>query len=96
MIAAPAPLIPDILRLNGRWRRRSRAVTCGDVTLTWGEFDARTEQVANALVALGLRPGEAVGILMNNGLEMVEEKARSELGMLKADEILVQVTPVRR
>jgi cell division protein FtsB len=29
------------------------------------------------------------------GLEMVEEKARSELGMLKPDEILVQVTPRR-
>jgi cell division protein FtsB len=26
------------------------------------------------------------------GLEMVEEKARSELGMLRPDEILVQVT----
>ena len=29
------------------------------------------------------------------GLEMVEEKARSELGMIKPDEILVQVTPRR-
>ncbi|MFY9509579.1 MAG: cell division protein FtsB [Rubrivivax sp.] len=30
---------------------------------------------------------------LKEGLEMVEEKARSELGMLKPDEILVQVTP---
>ena len=29
---------------------------------------------------------------LREGLEMVEEKARSELGMLKPDEILVQVT----
>jgi len=29
------------------------------------------------------------------GLEMVEEKARSELGMVKPDEILVQVAPRR-
>jgi acyl-CoA synthetase (AMP-forming)/AMP-acid ligase II len=72
VIPAPSPLIPDILRLNGRWRRRRPAVTCGDVTLTWGEFDARTEQVANALLGLGLRPGDALGILMNNSLEMVE------------------------
>ena len=28
---------------------------------------------------------------LKEGLEMVEEKARSELGMLKPDEILVQV-----
>jgi cell division protein FtsB len=29
------------------------------------------------------------------GLEMVEEKARSELGMVKPDEILVQLSPRR-
>jgi cell division protein FtsB len=30
---------------------------------------------------------------LKEGLEMVEEKARSELGMVRPDEILVQVTP---
>ncbi len=30
------------------------------------------------------------------GLEMVEEKARYELGMVKPDEILVQVTTTKR
>ena len=32
---------------------------------------------------------------LKEGLEMVEEKARGELGMVKADEILVQLTPPR-
>jgi cell division protein FtsB len=32
---------------------------------------------------------------LKEGLEMVEEKARGELGMLRADEILVQVAPRR-
>jgi cell division protein FtsB len=32
---------------------------------------------------------------LREGLEMVEERARSELGMVKPDEILVQVTPRR-
>jgi cell division protein FtsB len=32
---------------------------------------------------------------LKEGLEMVEEKARAELGMLRPDEILVQVTPKR-
>ena len=32
---------------------------------------------------------------LKEGLEMVEEKARSELGMLKADEIYVQYAPRR-
>ena len=33
---------------------------------------------------------------LREGLEMVEEKARSELGMIKPDEILVQVSNARR
>ena len=32
---------------------------------------------------------------LKEGLEMVEEKARAELGMVKPDEILVQVTQRR-
>lgn len=32
---------------------------------------------------------------LKDGLEMVEEKARSELGMVRPDEILVQVTQRR-
>ena len=33
---------------------------------------------------------------LREGLEMVEEKARYELGMVKADEILVQIAPQQR
>jgi cell division protein FtsB len=33
---------------------------------------------------------------LKEGLEMVEEKARFELGMVKPDEILVQVSTLRR
>lgn len=32
---------------------------------------------------------------LKEGMEMVEEKARSELGMIKPDEILVQFSPRR-
>ena len=33
---------------------------------------------------------------LKEGLEMVEEKARFELGMIKPDEIYVQLSPLRR
>ena len=33
---------------------------------------------------------------LKDGLEMVEEKARFELGMIKPDEIFVQLAPARR
>ena len=72
MIPAPAPLIPDILRLNGRWRRDRTALTCGDTTLSWEAFDRNTERVANALLTIGTGRGAAVGVLMNNGIPMVE------------------------
>ena len=32
---------------------------------------------------------------LREGLEMVEDKARGELGMIKRDEIYIQVTPKR-
>ena len=32
---------------------------------------------------------------LKEGLEMVEERARHELGMVKPDEILVQIAPAR-
>ncbi|MEY8876110.1 MAG: cell division protein FtsB [Leptothrix sp. (in: b-proteobacteria)] len=32
---------------------------------------------------------------LREGLETIEEKARNELGMIRADEILVQYTPAR-
>ena len=33
---------------------------------------------------------------LKEGLEMVEEKARFELGMIKPDEIFVQLSPAKR
>ncbi|MGE0466507.1 MAG: class I adenylate-forming enzyme family protein [Steroidobacteraceae bacterium] len=72
MIPACAPLIPDILRLNGRWRRDRTALACGGARLSWGEFDRNTERVANALLGLGIGRGAAVGVLMNNCIPMVE------------------------
>ena len=33
---------------------------------------------------------------LKTGLEMIEEKARAELGMIKPDEVFVQVSPPRR
>ena len=48
--------------------------------------DARRER--NARVAAEVSD-------LKEGLEMVEEKARGELGMVKADEVLVQLTQRR-
>jgi len=55
-----------------------------------------TQQVANAAARRGNEQLAAEVNDLKEGLEMVEEKARFELGMIKADEILVQLSPARR
>jgi cell division protein FtsB len=53
------------------------------------------QEAANAAAARRNRQLGAEVRDLKEGLEMVEEKARSELGMVKPDEILVQVAPKR-
>jgi cell division protein FtsB len=59
------------------------------------ELQLSRQQASNdALRARNVRLQAEVRDLLE-GLEMVEEKARSELGMIRPDEILVQVAPKR-
>ncbi|MET0187529.1 MAG: AMP-binding protein [Pseudonocardia sediminis] len=48
------------------------ALTCDDVTLSFGELDARANRVAHALRRHGLVPGDRVGVLSRNRPEYVE------------------------
>ena len=53
-----------------------------------------TEQLAkNAAAEIHNQQLAAEVSDLKEGLEMVEEKARSELGMVKPNEIFVQITP---
>jgi cell division protein FtsB len=65
----------------------------GNLRYVWGLQMQLDQQVAANLAAreLNARIEAEVGDLVE-GLEIVEERARADLGMLKADEILVQVT----
>ncbi len=67
---AAAPLLPEILARHARSRPTAPALVYGDVSLDWQAFDAALNRVANALLDAGLRPGERVAILMDNGVEM--------------------------
>lgn len=74
------PLLPEIFALHGKWRAQKEAVICEHERLTWGHFDRRLNQVARGLFDLGLKQGDTVGILMSNGLAMVE----AMFGIMKA------------
>ena len=55
----------------------------------------QTQQDANQAARLRNQRLAAEVNDLKEGLEMVEEKARGELGMVKPDEILVQLSPRR-
>ena len=61
------------------------------------ELQARLDeqQAGNAAAARRNQQLDAEVRDLKEGLEMVEEKARRELGMVKPDEILVQIAPRR-
>ncbi len=68
----PQPLIPGLIAQYGRDRADRLALLCGERRLTWREFDAATNRVANGLRAGGLVPGSRVAVLMSNSAEMAE------------------------
>ena len=47
------------------------AVSCEGRTLSFREFDDATNRVGNALLAKGLRPGDRVGVMLPNGIEVI-------------------------
>jgi acyl-CoA synthetase (AMP-forming)/AMP-acid ligase II len=69
---APVPLLPEILALHGKWRAHKPAVICGEARLDWAQFSAANHQFAHGLLSRGLVAGDRVGVVMSNGLPMVQ------------------------
>ncbi len=68
----PITTIADLARVHGQERPDKPAITFGDRTVTFGDFDRRSNQVANALVAEGIGPADRVAILDKNSVEYFE------------------------
>jgi long-chain acyl-CoA synthetase len=64
--------IAALARVHGRERPDRPALTLGDRTLTFGELDRRSSQVAQALAAEGIGPDDRVAFLDKNGVEYFE------------------------
>lgn len=69
-----------------RWPDRT-ALWFNGTTLSWGELHRRTGELAVGFIEAGLRPGDAIGILMRNRIEFCEV-------MLAAFRIGVAVVPL--
>ncbi len=48
------------------------AVVCGDERRTYAELDERSNRLAHHLMSAGVRPGEHVGMYLQNGIEYIE------------------------
>ena len=69
----------------------------GGLPHVWSlQSQLRTQQAANDAARARNDQLQAEVSDLKEGLEMVEEKARLELGMVKPDEVLVQVSPAKR
>ncbi|MGH8175060.1 MAG: fatty acid--CoA ligase [Steroidobacter sp.] len=58
--------LADIPRVHARTHPERRALAFEDRVTTYGELDARTNQVAHALIASGLKPGDRIAHLGKN------------------------------
>ena len=83
----PAVLLALLLILQGQlWFGRGSVPKVAQL-----EQDLRAQQAHNAQTAQLVARLEAEIGDLREGLDMVEDRARSELGMVKPNEILVQI-----
>src|SRR5438105_4494587 len=64
--------LADLVRVHARERATSPALTFEGRTHTYAELDARSNRVANALIADGIRPQDHIAFLAKNRPEWFE------------------------
>ena len=86
--AESAVSIVDLFQQCVASRPDHPALVHGAERLTYGALDARADQVAHALVAHGVGPGDRVALLFDRGFDMVA----AILGTLKAGAVYVPLS----
>ncbi len=84
--------VGSLLPRHARFRGDHLALVCGDERLTFAALSARVNALANALVALGLRKGDAIAVVMPNCVQVLEAYwAAIQIGL-----VLVPLSPLLR
>jgi len=86
--AAP-PSLSQLIRRAAAWYGDRPAVVEGGRSLSFREVDARSNRLANALLALAPEPGTRVALLMNNRLEFVE----ADFAIVKSGKVKLPINP---
>jgi acyl-CoA synthetase (AMP-forming)/AMP-acid ligase II len=71
-VAADICSIPDMAHIWSRKTPEKAALIDGDRVVTYAELNERSNRIANALAAAGLRPGSHVGYLGKNSADFFE------------------------
>ncbi|MEQ8799802.1 MAG: AMP-binding protein [Salinisphaeraceae bacterium] len=81
---ANAMQIGSLIRRAAQQFGDATCLTEGERRISFAEFDAATDRLGNALLALGLTPGERVGVLMPNSIDcLVAYYALAKCGLVR-------------
>ena len=65
-------LVGDLLTRAAKWYAHKTATVYEDTRLTYGDLNCRTNAVANALLAFGIKPQERIAIICQNSHHYLE------------------------
>ncbi len=82
-------IVPDHLHRAARLHAHRPMAICGEETRTYAEMEERTNRLANALLAAGMKPGDRVGTWLENSIRCVE----LDLALAKAGLVRVSLNP---
>lgn len=68
----PQSNVVEMIRAAARRNAGREALVEGDTRLSWAEFDARINQVANLLIGMGVARGDRVAVLSENSADFAE------------------------
>ncbi len=88
-VASDLKTLPDLLRVRAKAEPDRPFVRFKDRAFTYGEFDARTDELAGGMAELGIAPGDVVSVFLPNCLEFLE----AWWAILKAGGVLGPVNP---
>ena len=81
--------LPDLMRRAAREHPDRPFVRFRERGLTYGEFDARTDDLASGLAELGVAPGDVVSVFLPNCIEFLE----AWFAIVKAGGVLGPINP---
>src|ERR1700691_6434040 len=79
--------LPEVFDRVCMYYAERTAIRDGDLAISYRQMQRWANRVANGLGALGVAPGERVGLLLPNGLEFIP----TQHGIWKAGTVLVQM-----